>query len=58
MSIASKLQNGVNVDSVLDKVRESVGDTLGREHLINNKDIHNIEKQFNVDGIKKHTSDS
>ena len=29
--------------------------TLGRQHLINKQDVHNIGKQFNVDGI---TSDS
>ena len=58
VSIAAELQNGVNIDKVLDHVRENVSDTLGRQHLISKQDIRNIEKQFNVDGIKKHTSDS
>ena len=33
-------------------------DTLGRQHLISKQDVSNIEKQFNVDGVAKHASDS
>lgn len=33
-------------------------DTLGRQHLVNKQDVHNIENQFNVDRIGKHASDS
>ena len=43
VSIASKLQNGVPVDTILDQV---LSHTLGREHLIN------IQTQFNIDGIQ------
>ena len=60
VSIAKKLQDGVNIDRVLDQVRDDVCGTLtlGRQHLVNKQDIRNIEKQFNVDGIQKHTADS
>ena len=58
VSIASKLQEGVNIDKVLDNIRENVSATLGREHLVNKQDVRNIQKQFNVDGIQKHTTDS
>ena len=47
VSIAKKLQDGVNIDRVLDQVRDDVCGTLDRQHLINKQDIHNSEKQFN-----------
>ena len=33
-SIATKLQNGVSIDKLLDQVRDEVAVILGREHLI------------------------
>lgn len=58
VSIASKLQDGVNIDKVLDNICDNVSATLGREHLVNKQDIRNIQRQYNVDGIQKHTVDS
>lgn len=59
VSIATKLQVGIQTDKILDQIRDNVSlGTLGREHLISKQDIHNIEKQFCVDGVQKHPNDS
>ena len=59
VSIATKLQDGIQSDKILDQIRDNVSPkTLGREHLISKQDIHNIEKQFCVDGVQKHLNDS
>ena len=39
VSIAAKLQDEVNIDKVLDYVRENAPDTLGRQYLINKQDV-------------------
>ena len=52
VSIATKLAHGVHIDNILDYVRDEVDKTLGREHLISKQDIHNIQKQFCVEGVQ------
>lgn len=57
-TIAAKLQEGVQIERILNDIRNNVDGELGREHLINKQDIRNIEHQFQVDGIAKHADDS
>lgn len=57
-TIASKLKTGVTAQRVLDDIRDNVhGVKLGREHLVNKKDIANIRKQYDIEGIRRHPND-
>ena len=57
--IATKIQQGVSVDRILDDVRDSIayGENPRREHLTNTRDILNIKKELNVLNVQKHLSD-
>ena len=56
--IAGQLAMGVHFDSILDKVRNSVGNQLERTHLIMKKDLYNIEKAFKLRGDQRHSDDA
>ena len=57
-SVAEKLKEGVGVSHIIDSFRNSeMADGIFRDHLITEKDINNIRKRFNVDGIQKHSND-
>ena len=56
--IASKLQQGVCSQRILDDMREiTETSAISRKHLITRKDICNIQRQFNIEGIRKHPND-
>ncbi len=56
--VASKLQSGVDMDRILDDIRETVNiDGVNRDHLINRQDLHNIKQQYNINGVRKHNND-
>ena len=57
LSVAGQLLQGVNFDSLLDKVRDNVGTKLQRIHLIVKKDLYNIERAFSIRGCQRHSSD-
>ena len=58
MCIAAKVLQGVQVDRILDDVRNAVSDKgLQRNHLVTKQDIRNISRKFNVDGIERHSND-
>lgn len=58
MSIAGKLLQGVQVDRILDDIRDSITDEgVQRNHLITKQDIRNINRQYNIEGIERHTND-
>ena len=50
--IASKLNEKVAIEKILDDVRNQtdIATSLNRQHLITRQDIHNIRRQFNIDG--------
>lgn len=54
------MKDGVCMDKILDDVRDSVNEETGllREHLISRQDIRNIQTQFNVEGIFRHSQDA
>lgn len=57
LSVASKLQQGVAIERILDDIRDSVAGDFGREHLTNRQDVRNVLNQYNIRGIEKHAND-
>ena len=57
LQIAAKLQQGVSVQGVLDWIRESEGEKLGSQHLVNQQEVHNIRRKLNLKAIEKHICD-
>ena len=58
LMIASKLKKGITNQRIIDDIRHcSENSQTNREHLISHKDINNIQKQFNIEGIRKHPND-
>eukprot|EP00112_Aurelia_sp_Birch-Aquarium-sp1_P006484 Seg1716.3 transcript_id=Seg1716.3/GoldUCD/mRNA.D3Y31 product="hypothetical protein" protein_id=Seg1716.3/GoldUCD/D3Y31 len=57
-TIAGKLANKVPVDSILDDIRDNLGDTLQRDYLASKQDIHNIMYQYNIDLVQRHSEDA
>ncbi|GFU37169.1 uncharacterized protein NPIL_136361 [Nephila pilipes] len=48
-NIASKIAAKIHLDNILDEIRNSISDAgLERVHLLTKKDLHNIEKSFNL----------
>ena len=58
LQIAGKLAQGVTLDKILDDVRSSVSDNFKRVHLLQRKDIHNIERIFKLEGGQRHHDDT
>ena len=56
--IAGKLTHGVEVDRIIDDIRENIGDKIQRIHLTTKKDIANIERAFGLRGHRKHDDDA
>ncbi len=46
LAIAEKLTAGVEFQRILDDVRDSIGDTCKRIHLLTRKYLNNIEKAY------------
>lgn len=57
MEVAAKLYQGVKMERILDDIRDSVGDKIKREHLINRQDLHNIQHQYNIESSSRHKND-
>ena len=56
--IVSKLKSGVTAQRIIDDIRDNIkGVQLTREHLVSKKDINNIKKQYNIEGIRRHPND-
>ena len=58
LDIAAKLQSGVSMDRILNDIRDSVNDKLGRKHLIRKQDLYNIRAQFSIDDTVRHQNDA
>ena len=52
-AIVGCLSQGVTIEHILDSIRDNVGDSIERIHLISRKDIRNIERAFGLKGDKK-----
>ena len=57
IKIASKLKQGVEIERILDDIRDNITCGISREHLVTRQDIRNIKVQYNIDGISRHKSD-
>ena len=51
------MQQGVPCENILDTIRNSVGNQILREHLIDDQGIKNIKKSFGTDTVQSHTND-
>ena len=58
LQIAGKLAQGVTLDKILDDVHSSVSHNFKRVHLLQRKDIHNIERIVKLDGGQRHHDDA
>ena len=58
LQIAGKLVQGVTYDKILDYIHNSVSDNFKRIHLIQRKDINNIECAFKLEGGQRHHDDA
>ncbi|GFY17290.1 MULE domain-containing protein [Trichonephila clavipes] len=58
-AIAGKLKEGVSENIFLQDIREEITVDSGRKMLIEKKDIHNIKRDFNINGyVKRHGMDA
>ncbi len=55
--IAVKIREGIHRDRILDDVRQSVAESLHRHHLLERKDITNIQKSYGLDKVRRHMND-
>ncbi|GFS66929.1 c2H2-type domain-containing protein [Trichonephila clavipes] len=54
-----KLKEGVSEKKFLQDIREEITVDSGRKMLIEQKDIHNIKRDFNINGyVKRHEIDA
>ena len=58
LKIAGKLAQGVTFDKILDDIRSSVSDNFKRIHLLQRKDINNIERALKLEGGQRHKDDA
>ena len=57
LTVASKLKEGVEIDSILDHICDQASDSLRCEHLISRQDVHNIKRQYKINGVERHKND-
>ena len=58
MAVASQLAQCVEVQHILDRIRNNLGDKFQRIHLLTRKDINNIDKIYGLKGPEKHKDDA
>lgn len=58
LTIAGLLTQGVSMDNILDRIRDSVGARIERLHLLTKKDLHNVERSFNIRQEQRHSIDA
>ncbi|XP_048586956.1 uncharacterized protein LOC116617196 [Nematostella vectensis] len=56
--IAAKLKQGVTKEKILQDVRDSVSTkNIGRHHILERKDIQNIERAYGLKDVQRHPND-
>lgn len=55
--IAAKLHLGISPDKILDEVRDNVGNSVERIHLLERKDISNLSRSFGLSNVQRHIND-
>ena len=56
--IAVDLVQGISFDKILDNIRDNIGSSIDRSHLVSRKDLYNIEKCFGLRKIEGHKEDA
>ena len=56
--MAGQIAIGIDLNNILDKVRNNVNNQLERVHLITKKDLISIEKAFGLRGHQRHKDDA
>ena len=57
LEIANKLHMGVDIQRILDDIRDTSEGGINREHLVNRQDVRNVRLQYNIEGISRHSND-
>lgn len=57
VSLATQLAHGVDMDAILDRIRDTIDDALDRSHIVQRKDLNNIKHQFNLLHSRKDSND-
>ena len=57
LEIANKLHLGVDIQRILDDIRDTSEGGINREHLVNRQDVRNVRLQYNIEGISRHSND-
>ena len=55
--IASKIQQEVPADKILDEIHQSMPNNLHRHHILDKKDINNIQQAYCLKEIQHHPND-
>ena len=58
ITIAGQLAQGVDMQHILDCIRDNLGKEFHRIHLLTRKDITNIERVYGLKGAQKHKDDA
>ena len=58
LAIARQLAQGVNIQHILDNIRDNLGTQFHRIHLLTRKDIYNIEKIYGLKVAQRHKDDA
>ena len=58
LTVIGKLVQGVTFDKILDDIRSSVNEDFKRIHLIQRKDLNNIERALKLEGGQRHHGDA
>ncbi|KAL1488526.1 hypothetical protein ABEB36_014991 [Hypothenemus hampei] len=58
-NIAQKIANKIPFDIILDEIADSIVDSEKRIHILTRKDLHNIERSFNLSSVAiRHPNDA
>ena len=58
LRIAAKLAQGVNMNSIMDFIRDSQAGPLTKDHLTTRLDLHNIKHQYNITYVQNDNNDA
>jgi len=54
LAIAAQIADGVNFEHILDEIRDKIGNSYQRIHILTRKDVTNIKMTFCLSGNKRH----
>lgn len=55
--VAAKMKQGISSTKILDDVRDNVGVSFKREHMLDEQDLRNIALSYGIDEVKQHEND-